>query len=305
MKSIPSAMVGNLLMVLTAAIWGFTFVAQKTGMDHLGPFMFNAVRFFIGATCLVLLLRWFKGQRLSRKGIFWGIVMGVALFCGAMLQQIGLIETTAGKSAFITVIYILLVPVFLSFAGTKLSIQIWPAAVLVLYGLYLISIKEGDLNGINNGDYWVLASALFWASHILIIEKAVKQHDPLRLSIVQFYICSFLALLGSFIFELVALNDIWEGMKGAWLELAYAGIAATAIAYTLQVVAQKTVPSHHAALVLSLEAVFGVIGGVWLLGEDLTIRMLLGFGLMFAGIILAQWRFKPSSQLSKKGGGAL
>ncbi len=305
MKSVPSAMMGNLLMVFTAAIWGFTFVAQKTGMDHLGPFMFNAVRFFIGATCLVFLLRWFKSQKLTRKGIFWGIAMGVVLFIGAMLQQIGLIETTAGKSAFITVIYILLVPVFLSFLGNKLPLQIWPAAFLVLYGLYLINITEGDLNGISNGDYWVLASAIFWASHILIIEKAVKYHDPLRLSIVQFYICSFLALLGVFIFEPVGLNVVWEGVQGAWLELAYAGVAATAIAYTLQVVAQKSVPSHHAALVLSLEAVFGVIGGVWLLGEDLTVRMLLGFSLMFAGIILAQWRFKKTPQLSKKGGGAI
>ncbi len=305
MKSVPSAMMGNLLMVFTAAIWGFTFVAQKTGMDHLGPFMFNAVRFFIGATCLVFLLRWFKSQKLTRKGIFWGIAMGVVLFIGAMLQQIGLIETTAGKSAFITVIYILLVPVFLSFLGNKLPLQIWPAAFLVLYGLYLINITEGDLNGISNGDYWVLASAIFWASHILIIEKAVKYHDPLRLSIVQFYICSFLALLGVFIFEPVGLNVVWEGVQGAWLELAYAGVAATAIAYTLQVVAQKSVPSHHAALVLSLEAVFGVIGGVWLLGEDLTVRMLLGFSLMFAGIILAQWRFKKAPQLSKKGGGAI
>jgi drug/metabolite transporter (DMT)-like permease len=305
MKSVPSAMMGNLLMVFTAAIWGFTFVAQKTGMDHLGPFMFNAVRFFIGATCLVFLLRWFKSQKLTRKGIFWGIAMGVVLFIGAMLQQIGLIETTAGKSAFITVIYILLVPVFLSFLGNKLPLQIWPAAFLVLYGLYLINITEGDLNGISNGDYWVLASAIFWASHILIIEKAVKYHDPLRLSIVQFYICSFLALLGVFIFEPVGLNVVWEGVQGAWLELAYAGVAATAIAYTLQVVAQKSVPSHHAALVLSLEAVFGVIGGVWLLGEDLTVRMLLGFSLMFAGIILAQWSFKKTPQLSKKGGGAI
>ena len=292
MQNKHSTHTGNFLMVLTAAIWGFTFVAQKTGMDHLGPFMFNAVRFFIGATCLVLLLRWFRGQRLNRKGLLWGVAMGVVLVIGAMLQQIGLIETTAGKSAFITVIYILLVPVFLSFAGKKLPFQIWPAAIIVLFGLYLISIKEGDLSGINKGDYWVLASAIFWAMHILVIEKAVKHHDPLRLSIVQFYTCSFLALLGAFIFEPVVLVDIWVGVKGAWLEVAYAGMAATAIAYTLQVVAQKSVPSHHAALVLSLEAVFGVIGGVWLLGEDLTVRMLLGFSLMFAGIILAQWRFK-------------
>jgi len=292
MQNKLSAFTGNFIMVLTAAIWGFTFVAQKTGMDHLGPFMFNAVRFFIGATCLLLILRWFKGQQLDRKGLLWGVAMGVVLFIAAMLQQIGIIDTTAGKSAFITVIYILFVPVFLSFAGKKLPFQIWPAAFLVLFGLYLINIKKGDLSGINNGDYWVLVSAVFWAAHILVIEKAVRNHDPLRLSVVQFYTCSLLALIGAFVFEPVVLDDVWKGVQGAWLELAYAGVAATAIAYTLQVFAQKSVPSHQAALVLSLEAVFGVIGGVWLLGEELTFRMLVGFSLMFIGIILAQWRFR-------------
>ena len=283
-------------MVITAALWGFAFVAQKTGMDYLGPFMFSAIRFAFGASCLVLLLvsfsSFFAGRKLDRKGLLTGVVMGVVLTFGAMLQQIGIVETSAGKSAFITAIYILLVPVFLSFLGKKLSLQIWPAAFLVLTGLYLLSIKAGDFSSINQGDIWVLSSAIFWAVHILLIEKAVINYDPLRLSIVQFYTCSFLSLLGAFIFEPVVLVDIVKGIKGGWLELAYASIASVAIAYTLQVFAQRSVPSHQAALVLSLEAVFGVIGGVWLLGEVVTSRMMFGFGLMFTGIILAQWRFK-------------
>jgi len=279
-------------MILTAALWGFAFVAQKTGMDYFGPFMFSAIRFVIGATCLVLLLRWFGGDKLNRNGVLMGATMGVVLTFGAMLQQIGIVETSAGKSGFITAIYILLVPVFLSFAGKRLSLQIWPAAFLVLFGLYLLSIKKGDFGSVNQGDVWVLSSAIFWAIHIILIEKAVKNHDPLRLSIVQFYVCAVLSLLGAVVFEDVVFNNILQGLKSGYIEIAYASIASVAIAYTLQVFAQRSVPSHQAALMLSLEAVFAVIGGIWLLGEELTTRMLWGFALMFAGIVLAQWRFK-------------
>lgn len=293
MKSTPSAVTGNLLMLITACLWGFAFVAQKTGMEHLGPFMFSAIRFAVGASALVLLLRWFGQTKLNREGLIAGVGMGVILTFGAILQQIGIVETTAGKGGFITAIYILLVPIFLSFSGKRLSFQIWPAAILALLGLYLLSIKDGEFSNINTGDYWVLASAIFWATHILLIEKAVnKYHDPLRLSIVQFYTCSLLSLVGAFIFEPVVWSEIVIGAKGALVELAYASIASTTIAYTLQVFAQRSVPSHHAALILSLEAVFAVIGGVWLLDEELTTRMMLGFGLIFAGIILAQWKFK-------------
>jgi len=299
MRVAPSLLVGNFLMLITAALWGFAFVAQKTGMDYLGPFMFSAIRFAIGASSLLLLVRWFAYKKLTREGIIAGIVMGVVLTFGAMSQQIGIVETTVGKSGFITAIYILLVPIFLSFSGKRLSLQIWPAALLALSGLYFLTIQEGDVSGINQGDLWVLASSVFWALHLLLIEKAVKKHDPLHLSIVQFFTCSFLSLLGAFLFEDVVWTNIVDGARYGWLELAYASIASVAIAYTLQVFAQRSVPSHHAALVLSLEAVFAVIGGIWLLGEDLTLRMVMGFALMFAGIILAQWKFSGKQEVKK------
>jgi drug/metabolite transporter (DMT)-like permease len=294
MKAAPTPLTGITLMLITASLWGFAFVAQKTGMDYFGPFMFSAIRFVIGASCLVLLLPWFGGDKLNKNGLMMGVSMGVLLTFGAMLQQIGIVETSAGKSGFITAIYILLVPIILSFTGKRLSLQIWPAAFLVLLGLYFLSIKKGDFSTINRGDYWVLASAVFWANHIILIEKAVKHHDPLRLSIVQFYVCALLSLLGAFIFEDIVLTDILAGLQNGYIEIAYASIASVAIAYTLQVFAQRSIPSHQAALILSLEAVFAVIGGIWLLGEELTTRMLWGFALMFVGIVLAQWRFKTN-----------
>jgi len=152
------------------------------------------------------------------------------------------------------------------------------------------------LSSINKGDYWVLASSVFWAIHIIYVGIAAKNHDPLRLSIVQFYTCAIIAFISALIFEPVILTDIVSGVKGAWLEIAYSSVASVAIAFTLQVYAQQSVPSHYAAMILSLEAVFAVIGGVLLIDEELTLRMIFGFGLIFAGIILAQMpSFKKSA----------
>ena len=302
MQSKPSLLAGNLLMVVAAALWGFTFVAQKTGMDHLEPLMFSAIRFGIGASCLLLLIPILGKKKLNREGLFAGLTMGVLITLGITLQQIGIVETTAGKSGFITAIYILVVPIFLSIGGEKLSLQIWPAVVLALIGLYFLTIKDTPIatmfSSINKGDYWVLASSVFWALHIIYVGKAARNHDPLRLSIVQFYTCAVLSFLAALIFEPVVFTDIAEGVKGAWLEIAYASIASVAIAFTLQVFAQQSVPPHYAAMILSLEAVFAVIGGVLLIGEILTTRMVFGFTLIFAGIILAQYDFKKSPKVA-------
>jgi len=302
MQSKPSLLAGNLLMVIAAALWGFTFVAQKTGMDHLEPLMFSAIRFALGATCLLFLIGFFGKQKLDKEGLIAGIVMGVLITLGINLQQIGIVETTAGKGGFLTAIYILLVPIFLSLGGSKLSVQIWPAVILALVGLYFLTIDDNTItnmfSSINKGDYWVLVSSIFWALHIIYVGKSAKNHDPFRLSIVQFFTCAVLSFLAALIFEPVVLADIAQGAKGAWLEIAYGGIASVAIAFTLQVFAQQSVPPHYAAMILSLEAVFAVIGGVLLIGEILTARMIFGFTLIFAGIILAQYDFKKTPKVA-------
>jgi drug/metabolite transporter (DMT)-like permease len=298
MQAKRSQLSGNFLMVTAAALWGFTFVAQKTGMDYLQPLMFSAIRFAIGATCLLLLLGWLGDKKLNREGFIAGIVMGVLITLGISLQQIGIVETTAGKSGFVTAIYILLVPIFLSVMGRKLPLQIWPAVLMALLGLYFLTIKDGEMGSINKGDYWVLASSVFWALHIIYVGRSAKNHDPLRLSIVQFYTCAVLSFLAAMIYEPVVWVDVSNGIKGGWLELAYSSIASVAIAFTLQVFAQRFVPPHHAAMILSLEAVFAVIGGVWLIGEILTMRMVFGFVLIFTGIILAQYDFKKAFKVA-------
>ncbi len=302
MHSKPSLLVGNILMITAAALWGFTFVAQKTGMDHLEPLIFTAIRFALGATCLLFLIRFLGKQKLNKEGLVAGVIMGVLIALGISLQQIGIVDTTAGKSGFITAIYILLVPIFLSIGGGKLPKQVWVAVVLALIGLYFLTIKDTSFatmfSSINKGDYWVLASSVFWALHIIYVGKAAANHDPLRLSIVQFYTCAILSFIAALVFEPIVIVDITEGIKGAWLEIAYSSIASVAIGFTLQVFAQQSVPPHHAAMILSLEAVFAVIGGVLLIGEILTPRMMFGFALIFAGIILAQYDFKKTPKVT-------
>jgi len=241
-------------------------------------------------------------QKLDKEGLKAGVIMGVLITFGISLQQIGIVETTAGNSGFLTAIYILLVPIFLSLKGEKLPLQIWPAALLALMGLYFLTIKNTSLalmfSSINTGDYWTLGCSVFWALHIIYVGKAARQHDPLRLSIVQFYTCAVLSFIAALVFEPVIYNDVLAGIKGAWVELAYASIASVAIAFTLQVFAQQSVPSHYAAMILSLEAVFAVIGGVFIIGEVLTTRMVFGFVLIFTGIILAQYNFKKTPKIS-------
>lgn len=276
---------GYMMTFISAIIWGFAFVAQKSSMDVMGPFTFNGTRFALGATVLLLFLPVFKltVTRFDKSSWRAGIVMGVILFLGVTTQQIGIVTTTAAKAAFITGLYIVLVPLLLVFLGHAISKSSWLAATISVVGLYLLSITGLDVAP-ETGDMWVLASALFFALHIIVIGRYSRLHDPLRLSILQFYVCALLSTVAMFIFEAPTIT----GIRAGGLEILYAGVLSTGLAYTLQVFAQKRVPTNAAALLLSLEAVFGAIGGVWLLGEDMTMRMLLGAGLMLLAIVVAQ-----------------
>ncbi len=282
---------GYAMMLLTALIWGFAFVAQKSSMEVMGPFTFNTARFILGASCLVIIFPLFK-PRSGKLGITgWKRAgwMGLFLFLGSVSQQIGLVSTTAGKAAFITGMYIVLVPILLSLFGQAMSRLIWVAVAFGVSGLYLLSMQSASIIP-ETGDLWVLASALFFALHIIVIGRASIHHDALRLSIAQFYICAVLSAVGMLWLETPTIESIFAGGT----EILYAGVLSVGIAYTLQVFAQIRVPAHTAALVLSLETVFGAIGGVWLLGEQMTMRMMIGAILMMTAIVIAQ--LKPATQ---------
>ncbi|MCV6589543.1 MAG: DMT family transporter [Marinobacterium sp.] len=277
----------DMILLLVAVIWGFGFVAQRVGMDSLGPFGFNGSRFLLGALSLLPLLLFFKakpGQAEPAKLLKGGALAGLLLFAGASLQQVGLQYTTAGNAGFITGLYIILVPVIALLWGQKTGLNTWTGALLAVVGLYLLSVNE-DFS-INYGDLLELIGALFWAGHVLLIGWLSPQMDSLRLSIVQFMVCALMCLGVAVIWEPGTLNT--TNLISSWQPIVYAGVFSVGIAYTLQVVAQKDAPASHAAILLSLEAAFAALGGWWLLDEQLDGRALMGCSLMLVGMLVSQ-----------------
>ncbi len=275
-------------MLTAAFIWGVAFVAQRVSLDHIGALTFNGLRFAIGALSLVPLTFLFKPSGLSRQQASWkgalvpGLIAGVILFTAAGLQQVGLKWTTAGKAAFLTGFYILLVPFFGFFLKRRPHVGVWIGAGLALVGLYFLSITAEFTMGF--GDALQLVGALFWTAHILVIDRFSPRLDPLKLSIVQFSVCSVLSLAWGLPSEPFS----GAGLQAGLIPLLYAGFGSVGIAYTLQVVGQRGIAPGPAALILSLETVFAALGGGLLLGEQLGPRELLGCALMLAGMVAAQ-----------------
>lgn len=293
-----SAMKANLLLLLAAAIWGFAFVAQRVGMEHVGPFTFNGVRFILGSLSLLPLIFYRQAKALpaaakpDRSALLPGLLAGLVLFTGASLQQIGLLYTTAGKAAFITCLYIVIVPILGIFLKQQVGLGTWLSSALAIAGLYLLCVKESL--AIAYGDLLQLIGALFWSVHILLIDYFAAKVDVLKLSAVQFIACGLLSLGTALAGETVTL----AGMQGALLPILYGGFCSVGIAYTLQVVGQKYSPPAHAAIILSMETVFATLGGFWLLDERLGLRELLGCGLMLAGMLLTQLQsIQPSAEM--------
>ncbi|MBD8122840.1 MULTISPECIES: DMT family transporter [Pseudomonas] len=282
------ALRADLLMLLTALIWGTGFVAQTAGMDHIGPYLFSGLRFALGSLCLVpLILRNASTARvpeplLNRGMLRAGIIMGLALALGINLQQVGLLFTSVTNSGFITGLYVIVVPLLGLLLGHKTGLGTWLGCLLAVVGMCLLSI--GDNFHVASGDWLQLIGAFVWGGHVILVSLFASRHDPIRLAFLQFATCSVVSLLLAVLFEPIALNAIID----AGPALLYGGIVAVGVGYTLQVVAQKHAIASHAAIILSLEAVFAAIAGAWILGEALQLRGYIGCGLMLAGMLLAQ-----------------
>ena len=282
--------VSVLQLTLASAIWGFAFVAQRAGMEHVGPFTFNGVRFLLGSAVLVPLLLT-RGPRESapepgsRKRVVWGLTLaGLVLFGAASLQQTGIVYTTAGKAGFITGLYVVIVPLLGLLRRQRTRPAVWVGAALAVGGLYLLSATSGF--GIGLGDGLVLASAFGWAVHVHVIGWLARRVRPLRVAAVQFAVCGALSLIVAAFAEVVSLADLLR----AGIPVLYAGLLSTGVAYTLQVVGQRRVDPARTGIILSLEGMFAVLGGWLLLGESMTARMLAGCGLMLVGMIASQVR---------------
>lgn len=281
------------ILLLTAAIWGFAFVAQRIGMDFLGAFTFNGIRFAMGSISLLPVIYFFNkkskvensAERVDadiKTTIKAGMIAGIVLYIAASLQQVGLIYTTAAKAGFITSLYIVLVPILGIFLKQKTRSTTWIGAVTAAVGLYFLSINENLT--IEFGDLLQIIGAFFWAAHIQLIDKFVKNVDAIKLSSVQFATCSVLSLITAFIYEDVNMSGIIDAI----VPLLYGGIMSAGVAYTLQAVGQRNAKPSHAAIALSMEAVFAAIGGILLLDETLPLRGYFGCALMLAGMLISQ-----------------
>jgi drug/metabolite transporter (DMT)-like permease len=297
----------DLILLLAAAIWGFAFVAQRLGMEFLGPFTYTAVRFTLGVFVLLPFIyfrnltaktqrheentslaswRLLSGEKKTerRKLIVLQILLGIILFFGISFQQYGLLYTTAGNAGFITGFYVVLVPVAGLFLGHKSHINLWIGVILAITGLYFLSVTREFT--INPGDIYVSVCALFWTVHVLLVSYIAPRTDPIRTAIIQFSICALLSWFVAIGVEHIVFYAI---IDAAW-PIVYGGVMSVGIAYTLQIVAQQKAHPAYASIILSLESVFAVFGGWLILDEHFSSRSILGCGLMLTGMIAVQLR---------------
>lgn len=283
---------GKIFLLIASVVWGFAFVAQRSVVGHLGPYTLNAVRFFLGGLCLVPVI-WFLSKKkiidfvLDRTTVVSalkkGSVMGLLLAGGVMLQQAGIEHTTAGKAGFITGLYMVLVPFLGLFLGQRTTPAAYAGIAVAVPGLYLLSMS-GDSFAMGRGDFLVLLGAVVWSFHVVMTGRFSRQSEPVFLAFIQFMVCAVLCGLGMVAFEHPQLNELAFCKRA----VIYASVGSVAVAFTLQVVGQKSTAPSIAAVILGMEAAFAALGGYLFLNETLSGRELAGCALMLAGMLLAQ-----------------
>lgn len=282
----------SLLLFLAAVIWGVAFVAQKEGMDYVGPFTYNGVRNILGGLVLlpcIMLLDRIRGRKPAedeRHGggqlFLGGLCCGIILFGASSFQQFGIQYTSVGKAGFITAMYILLVPLMGIFIHRKVGVKVWIGVVFAVCGLYLLCVKEGLR--LELGDSLVLACAVIFTLHILVIDHFSPKVDGVRMACIQFWVCGILSMICSFVFEAPDINSI----LAAWMPICYGGIMSSGVAYTLQIVGQRDMNPTVASLIMSLESVVSAVAGFIILHQTMSGRELIGCCLMVVAIVLAQ-----------------
>ncbi len=286
------------LLLICAIIWGTSFIAQSVGMEYIGPYTFNAIRFIFGglATLPVGILFGLRdpdapnarceahGTRKQRSRSLWigGVLCGIALCIASNLQQYGILYSTVGKAGFITALYIIIVPILGLFLKKKCSRFLWIAVGIALVGLYLLCIKEEFV--LASGDIYLLLCSFMFSVHTLLIDKYSPVTNGIQLSSLQFFVAGIGSALIMFFKETIDLQAVLRAAPA----LAYSAFMACGVAYTLQVVGQKHVPAAQASLILSLESCIAALSGWIILGQKLSPKEILGCVLMFAAILLAQ-----------------
>ena len=319
----------DLLLFLAAAIWGTGFVAQRSGMQYIGPFAFNGLRFILASLFLIPFSAWhIRRATLARTSkttltkstlAIPSLLAGSCLFVAVSLQQMGILFTTAGNAGFITGLYVVFTPILGIFLGRKTGPATWAGTFLTFTGLFLLSF-DGGTGSLNLGDILVAISSLFWAFHVLCIDRLVQTTNPVALSSGQFAVAGLFSLIAAFVLEAPILAWVqnikssgpistlqsWESfpalisglasgaipsslVSNALLPVLYGGLVSGGIGYTFQVMAQRHSPPAHTTVILCLEGCFAVLGGVILLSESVGIRTLVSFAFILSGILASQW----------------
>jgi len=291
---------GSLSLLLATVIWGGAFVAQSAGMDLIGPFTFQAIRCLLAVLSLFLVITVLEIRNLRQSILKWadkqlwkaGVVCGCALFVSTSLQQVGLVETDAGKAGFITAMYIVIVPIFGLFLRKKPS----PAAVFSVFvavvGMYLLC--GVGVAKISTGDLLILGCAVAFAVQITLIDRFAPNVDALRLNCIQSLVVAVLSCIPMFATETPRIDNILN----CWLPLVYAGVLSMGVAYTLQIIGQRHLEPTAASLIMSLESVFAVVFGALLLHETMTVWETTGCILVFIAVILSQVHIPKSSKVA-------
>ncbi len=292
----------NLLLLLTAMIWGASFVFQVSGMEHVGPITFQGIRLLCAAAVLVpvvIIMNKGKGplfapekKEENKNILFGGICCGLALFAACILQQFGCVFTTAGKAAFITTLYVVIVPIFSLFLRKRVRPIMWVCVVLGVIGLYLLAMPNG-FGSVSKGDFFVILCAVAFAVHIMVCDHFVAKNDGVKLSLIQFLTAGILGCILMFIFETPNFDDILN----CAIPILYAGCLSGGVGYTLQIVAQRDAEPTVASLLMSLESVFGVLFGALLLHEVMSGREIIGCCTIFAAVIISNL---PEKQVKLK-----
>ena len=287
---------GSALLIIGSFIWGTTFVAQSMGTNHLDAFSFNCVRNFIGVFALIPVLLWnvnsLKGDITFGQALkstftpalfLGGLSCGLALFFASNFQQLGIEHSTVGKSAFITTLYIVLVPLLGLFFKKKLSLQIWCGVILAMIGLYLLCMKD-EVFVLTTGDIYLLLCAFFFTLQITFVDHFAPKVNCIALSMMQFFVTAVFSGIGMLFTGLPTIGNIIDAI----FPLLYAGVLSSGIAYTFQIIGQKHLAPTVASLIMSLESVFATLAGWIVLHEVLSTKELIGCGLVFAAVILTQ-----------------
>lgn len=289
----------ELLLLLAALIWGNGFVAQSSAMKSLEPWSFTWMRSFL-AFLVLIPVSYLHAKQTGQDALcdnerkylqLGGVVCGVLLACGTMLQQIGVMYTTVGKAGFLTALYCVEVPLFSVVFGKRIGRRIWVSVILAVAGLYLLCM-QGTLV-LAGGDLYVLLCSIVFAFHILVIDYFAPKTDAVRMSCLQFLVCALVTLAGSLFTESVSLAAVRSG----FVELVYAGCISMGLGYTLQIVGQKNADPVMASILLCLESVFGALAGFFLLHQGMTVRQVLGCALMFAATVLSSLPEKENAAL--------